>query len=154
QWPSMPSWIRYVNFYGEVTWSLLPVEFWQHESASLSVGIDVTDADCLVIHYADQAHPSVSDGVPQFYVRRRDVKRELERLSSTTAAPPPSPLPASLPAPDRQPEDKVGPDPFEKPKETVETRLASIMKDIGLKKSGLFPREVLKAVKQPYKNKY
>jgi hypothetical protein len=44
--------------------------------------------------------------------------------------------------------------PSRKRKETSETRLVEIMKDISLEKSGLLPREVLKAVKQPYKDKY
>jgi hypothetical protein len=41
----------------------------------------------------------------------------------------------------------------EKPKETVETRLINLMNELHLK-SGMFPREVLKAVKRPYKKEY
>jgi hypothetical protein len=69
-----------------------------------------------------------------------------------TVAEPPRP-PEAHPAADQQREDKAGPDPSKKPKETVETRLINIMKKLDLE-SGMFPREVLKAVKQPYKDKY
>jgi hypothetical protein len=58
--------------------------------------------------------------------------------------------PASLPAPDRQPEDKAGPDPSEKPKETLETRLINLMAELQLK-SGMFPREVRATIKRNLK---
>jgi hypothetical protein len=59
--------------------------------------------------------------------------------STPTAALPPSPKPAVAPS--------------EKTKETMETRLINFMKELHLE-SGLLPREVLRAVKQPYKDKY
>jgi hypothetical protein len=172
QWPS---WIRYVGFRGKVTWRPLQVDFWQNElgSASLAVGIDATDDDCLLIHFTDQAHPSVSDGAPQFYVRRRDVKREIERLSSTTAA---SPSTAAVPAVSEvatQDVSREGVDSFntgadsrptainqpmvtptrKKRQSKKETRVIEILRNLDSKyrvQDGMEPAEVEKIVKPHY----
>ena len=56
----------------------------------------------------------------------------------------PSRSPAFPSTPDQLPENKAGPDP--KPKETLETRLIDLMRELKLK-SGMLPREVRKAIK-------
>jgi hypothetical protein len=69
----------------------------------------------------------------------------------------PSP-PASPPAPDVVKKDvptrKRRRSAPEKPKENSETRLISLMTEIGLEKSGLLPREVRKKLKPLFKDKY
>ena len=69
-----------------------------------------------------------------------------------TVAEPPRP-PASQTAPDQQRKAKAGPEPSKKPKETLETRLIDLMKELRLK-SGMFPREVRAIIKQPFKDKF
>jgi len=86
QWPSMPCKMRYVNSGTEKT---LHVEDWENEWVSLSIEIDpTTAADYLEIHYTKEyRHPSLPDDPVEFLVPAANVERELERLSSTTAAP-------------------------------------------------------------------
>jgi hypothetical protein len=80
--------MKCVTSNGEETWSLVPVEDFQNEVINLSAGIDATGADCLDIDYPKEyRHPSVTDDRRvEFWMRSADRARELERLSSTTAA--------------------------------------------------------------------
>ena len=140
EWPSA---VRRVNANGEETCRLVPAEFWRIE-AGLSVEIDANGADHIAVHYLDY---SLSDGRMDFFVRAADIERE-ERLYPTTVALQSSRKPIT---PLKKTKSIT---PTKKAKETEETRLVSLMKGIGLAKSGLLPREVRKAVKQPYKDKY
>jgi hypothetical protein len=103
QWPSMPVKKRYVNSGRE---EILPAEDWQTEVVSLSVGIDATTgADYLEIHSTEPyRHPSLPDDPVEFLVPAANVGRELDRLTSITAAP----LPEEL---SNKPRQKPGPKP-------------------------------------------
>jgi hypothetical protein len=171
---SRPSW--HVSASGKVT--RVDPGFWPR--AKLSEEINAEGVDCLAVRYTPYVHdPDYSQYDGRFFLRTVDIigyeerfasgnnvtldyspieefEREIAgrprtspRLYLTTAAPPPAVVEQDAPA--RKPRPPTA---SKKPKETLETRLVSIMKDIGLKKSGLLPREVLKAVKQPYKDKY
>jgi hypothetical protein len=71
------------------------------------------------------------------------AEQEVRAIRSAPSTPEASPLPSHKPtAPSKK-----------RKRPTVEDRLISLMKDLDLK-PGMLPHEVLRAVKQPYKNKY
>jgi hypothetical protein len=168
-----------VNGNGDKTCRRLTADFWR-DAARLEAVPDADAVDHLEIHCPDYVHPSSLPDHTSFFVQAVKFARELERLYPailypTTAAPPPPP--ASQTAPEEQQGERfVQPapstpraplPPSHKPtvpskkrkrkRPTAHDRLISLMtvfeKDLNLK-PGMLPAEVLRAVKQPYKDKY